>query len=194
MSLGIEPVFSATIIVSFALFFVLSIVNQLALLFGNAKGARSWERLLMQFRVRGRSIYLPVWTFFSWVPDFNLRLLIRDRLDDGQLTPWRAINYVCIPWARCLWNPDRRREKANLQLSAGLLTVLARARDLNPDDIFASRDYRALVDISLGVSPSTISVSRQFMIVKTYFAYDTRPSEICFISPHSSTTPSSQLL
>ncbi len=174
---------SSLIVAALAAFLTLSAVNQAAILFADHNSSRWWRRALMRFRVYCRRLYLPLWTFFSWVPEFNLRLLIRDRLSSGELTPWRAVHYITSA-SRLIWNPDRRREKATLQLSSVLLAAMLRDSNISDGKIFTSSGYLALSEYCRrGVPRSPISVSRQFMIVKTFFAKDSRPSEICFISP-----------
>jgi hypothetical protein len=177
-------VLTYALILGLGLYLGLSVVNQLALILGNTDGPHSWQRQLVQFRVHCRCLYLPMWTFFSWVPEANVTLLIRDRLVDGQLTPWRAVNYIYSPWARFLWNPDRRREKAVLQLSVYLVSILGRQTDPQAGHIFSLPSYCTLLHYCVGISPSALSVSRQFVIVKRYFANKLWSSEICFISPH----------
>jgi hypothetical protein len=187
-------VLSAAIILALGLYLALSVVNQCAIIFGNTLGPYAVQKWLMRFRVycRTRCFYLPIWTFFSRVPDANVTLLIRDRLLDGSLTPWRAVQHVYHPAIRFLWNPDRRREKAILELSVSLVGRLGKQIGVSDESILSSQSYQSLLRYCLWLSPSPITHSRQFMIFKDYFANELWRWEVAFISPESAVARSVQ--
>ena len=66
-------------------------------------------------RIKGWDVFgiIPSWSFFAPQPArTDPHLLYRHRCADGAISAWTEA-FVWRPvWHRCLWNPDRRAEKA----------------------------------------------------------------------------------
>jgi hypothetical protein len=174
---------SALLISALTLYFVASVLNQVLVLAAHRKGNQRFAWLLRGIRRLSHALYAPSWNFFYYVVEVNNHILIRDRLVDDQLTPWRAIKYVSMPWLRFLWNPDRRRAKKCLMLAGSVVQILAKLQDHDLSRVVDSGDYQMLAEGVRSISRSPLSVSRQFMIVRTGVGDRPRREEILFVSP-----------
>lgn len=169
-----------------AVYFVLSVIRQVTLVFPRMRafnGSPGGARVTPDRPVPWNSRLLPVWTFFSAVPDYDVELLIRDRLVDQQYTPWRAAPYQRTAAIRWLWNPDRRRGKAIVDMSARLQFALATHRDMTAVDLASLGPYTGLLTYARGLPRSPLSDQRQFMIARTFARHRGKAPHIMLISP-----------
>jgi hypothetical protein len=125
---------------------------------------------------------LPRWTFFSMVPESDFRILYRDKITGGPLTPWRVIALPRRRISRIVWNPGRRQRKAVEDLCVGFVTRFARRLNESEQSSPWSYWYLALVYYVAQVPAWPLGDARQFMISKTLGMQD-KPPEILFISP-----------
>ena len=73
---------------------------------------------------------VPIWTFFAPNPgDTDVHLLFRDRDQDGRVTCWREVKLTGRRWILDLWSPQRRINKAIVDVAYDL----ARPDDITQD-------------------------------------------------------------
>ncbi len=73
---------------------------------------------------------VPIWTFFAPNPgDTDVHLLFRDRDQDGRVTCWREVKLTGRRWILDLWSPQRRINKAIVDVAYDL----ARPDDVTQD-------------------------------------------------------------
>jgi hypothetical protein len=64
---------------------------------------------------------VPIWTFFAPNPgDTDTHLLFRDRDRDGRITCWREVKLTGRRWFLDLWSPQRRINKAIVDVAFDL--------------------------------------------------------------------------
>src|SRR5216110_1155213 len=97
-----EQARSWTILALTGLLLYVSIVAQAARLFSRGPKPtagspfrRFWVRFLWAPIVWDRVGLVPFWMFFSAPPKANVRLLIRDRLCEGDFSPWQTVHFAC---------------------------------------------------------------------------------------------------
>jgi signal transduction histidine kinase len=162
---------SAALIIILGIWLMLSILAQF--------DAFHWVRW---FQERDYFALIPDWSFFAPDPmagDFQL--LYRDKLFDGQFTPWKEVKFRNAPLLRAIWNPEKRRRKAMINAETALLQMVAR----NPKSkmLFVSLPYLITL-ISVTTLPrSTVSDYRQFLIAHTFGYHTSKEAEILFLSP-----------
>jgi hypothetical protein len=177
---------AAITIAALGVFFVLSILTQVSRVLSSAPAPSSptfWRRLLLGNRIWNRWRAIPVFTFFAYVPEREIQLLFRDRLYDQQLTSWKKLYYERNEILKWVWNPDRRRQKAALDLTSGLLTLLSQEKDISFPTLFSSAAYRKLATYVSGLPRTGLTEERQFMIAITPIPDADQPPQILFISP-----------
>jgi hypothetical protein len=180
---------SVFVVCALALFFICSVLAQCSRILGpdHRKAIPAgWKRLLLdgnQLWNRWRAI--PVFTFFSYVPDREIWLLFRDRLCNQDLTPWKTVEYECNTVWKCFWNPDRRRQKAVMDLTGALLNFMVKQEELSLSSIVSSRSFARLITYTKGLPRTRLTAERQFMIAATPISTGDQTVRILFISPMS---------
>src|SRR5215813_9138326 len=126
---------------------------------------------------------IPSWWFFApntgWT---DYHLLYRDKLCDSQYTPWKEIQFPSNRLFSWIWNPDKRREKAIVDMSLNLLRMAIRNPGNPSKEVYISVPYISLLTYVSGQPRSLLSDYTQFMIVVTFGDCESRPN-ILFISP-----------
>jgi hypothetical protein len=174
---------SGTLMVFFTVWYLLSVLQQFLLLMPSDKTANVRSRVFASLRRWDGLRVLPYWTLFSTVYDHDLRLLYRDRLYDGQLTPWKALDGECHQVLKCIWNPDRRRKKAIIDICAHVVNLLQRETTIPINSLVRSGSYLSLAGYVSGVPHWPLSESTQFIIARTFSHDEPKPPEILFVSP-----------
>ena len=127
---------------------------------------------------------IPVWTFFAPNPGVtDFRLLYRDKLFDGQYTPWKEVEYSDSSLFCTIWNPDKRRQKAIVDNCIFLLQDIG--RNIKNKSILVSTPYLVILTYVMAMPRSSLSEYRQFLIGRTFGYHTSKEPEILFIShPH----------
>lgn len=125
-------------------------------------GRRLWGRSLLIPKL------VPTWSFFAPVPGtHDFRLLYRDELAGGTVTPWREVNpYSERRATAALWNPGQRRKKALFDLAQELTGVGSSWRS-DPQLVKLSVPYLALLTFVSSLERSALSRRRQFVVALT---------------------------
>ena len=178
---------SSSINILLILYFVFSVFRQLAIILqSNLRSGQAvspWGRFLVKHRFWSRSRLFPMFAFFASLPEFDVHLLVRDKLANQQLTPWKLVEYRFNPAIRWLWNPDRRRQKAVGDLTGGFLTLLFQEQDPEFPGLFSQPIYIKLATYMAGLPSMRGTIGRQFLLAVTPIPPDSRPLEILFVSP-----------
>ncbi len=119
---------------------------------------------------------IPQWTFFAPNPGtHDYHLLWRDRLVGGLVTDWSEIE---LPRGRrgpiaVLWNPEKRANKALLDLVSSLLQLSA-AGDVGNRrlGLQISTPYLALLNHVMSQPAAAATEARQFLVVESPGAAD----------------------
>jgi hypothetical protein len=126
---------------------------------------------------------IPSWTFFAPNPGrSDVRLVYRDRSNDGISSPWQEScqKPIRTRW-RILWNPEKVKEKALVDLTALLSQSQKQCRE-QPEMIMLMWPYLVLLDKSLSEPRSPGNSIRQFAILSTEGAEPPRSIEALFVS------------
>lgn len=186
-SLSFLNVGSALIIAVLIVFFVLSALAQLSRIVQLSTQPNQplgrWKRVLVTNWLWNKWRAIPVFTFFAYTPEVEIHLMFRDMLSDQELTPWRLVHYECHQSLKWLWNPDRRRYKAVMELTGSLMMLLFGEQDPEFPSLFSWPPYIKLVAYTSGLPRATATTARQFLLVATPIPADSGPPEILFISP-----------
>lgn len=132
-------------------------------------------------RVDPFNTFVPVFRFFGPTPGMtDTHLLVRAKLSNGTLGPWREIEAGSGDrrWRHVLWAPERRASKALVDIAR----TLGRRRHLKDSDLKISLPYRALVKVALGVDHDPGSVAAQFALGRSAGFDPTEEPTMTFIS------------
>jgi hypothetical protein len=127
-----------------------------------------WARWLKR---RDACAYIPRWTFFAptpWTKD--IRLLWREQLTDGSVSPWRELVPPIRGRGRVVWNTRRRARKG--VIDCGLMIVRLLAGDRKSPLSELSLPYLMVAQHVASLPGSALSVARQFTLVSTQGADD----------------------
>lgn len=149
--------------------FVLSILGQIEV----AEPDSRFQRL----RRRDWFGLIPVWTFFAPRPAWtDYHLLYRDRLADGDMTPWTEVVAVEPRRLRhAVWNPGKHSRKAVIDMVRTLTKELEQAKrraDARgeewkvPARIFTSLPYVAILHLVGNLPRLSGAECTQFLIMK----------------------------
>jgi len=113
---------------------------------------------------------VPTWSFFAPRPvSYDVTLLYRERLADGECSPWReAIPFPRRhPIIRAFWNPGARAFKA-VSDASNVLILSARAapQPVSPRSLMLSIPYLLLLAKTSSLKIGVGVVSRQFALVR----------------------------
>lgn len=159
-----------TLIVLLAAWFALSVWAQV--------GRGPWLGALRYYDVCG---VVPSWSFFAPRPGTSdLNLLYRDRLVDGQLTPWREIALGYPGSARWAWNPHKRRRKCVVDLCQSLQGVAQQTKSV--ERVLLQLPYIALLNYVSGMPRNGLHAATQFMVVRTFGPDASAEPDILFVS------------
>jgi len=150
--MGIGQLFPLIIGIIFALWLIVTVLNQLNL-----------DRFKKLMRLDAFHL-IPIWTFFAPNPGTSdYYLLFRDRLVNGSLTYWREIVLGAkAPWLRAFWNPERRRSKALLDLATALIQL---TQGYEKAQVTASIPYLLLLELVEAQDRTPLADARQFLIM-----------------------------
>lgn len=138
-------------------------------------------RRLQRLRYRDMFFVLPHWHFFAPNPKIDdFHLLYRDKLFDGQYTPWREIAFKQNAFWRGLWNPERRLVKTLEQMSNSMCYFAD--KPVKKKRLLVSVSYIVLLNYVMSLPYSNLSDFRQFLIAKTFGYYTSQEPEIVFVS------------
>lgn len=131
---------------------------------------------------RDACAYIPRWTFFAPTPLVSdIRVLWREQLTDGSVSPWREILPPIGGLRRAVWNPGRRARKGIIDCGPVIVRLMAResTSPLSP----ISLPYLMVLQHVAGLPGCTLSVARQFTVVATQGAdEDDGPVHILCVS------------
>jgi hypothetical protein len=115
--------------------------------------------------------YIPRWTFFAPTPwTRDIRLLWREQLSDGSVSPWRELLPPNDGFRRAVWNPDLRARKG--VIDCGLVLVRLLAGDRKSPLSALSLPYLMLLQHVASAPGAALGVARQFTLVSTQGADD----------------------
>jgi hypothetical protein len=153
-----------------ALWLLLTVVKQLP---------GSWVARLFE---RDRLGVVPGWTFFAPHPGtYDYRPLVRYRLDERELSPWRELDLGIEARTNCalVWNPHKRGRKALFDLTMEL-GLLARSLPDKLDDVQFSVPYLALLQAAARAPAARFGNGVQFILVQN--SRDDTPPSVIFVS------------
>ena len=123
---------------------------------------------------------VPGWSFFAPNPGTSdSELLYRDELVDGELGPWRAVRFARASLLRAVWNPQKRRRKALVDLCSSLLTEAAASPERNA--VLIGFPYIAVLSHVSSFPSGPLSKRRQFILARSFSETGKEP-EVMFIS------------
>jgi hypothetical protein len=109
---------------------------------------------------------IPTWTFFAPNPGvMDTRVLWREQLADGTVSPWHEVVPPHGGPLRAIWNPAKRARKAVTDCGPMVVRLVGRNRE-SPLPLL-SLPYLMLVQYIAGRPGSPLSVARQFTVVNT---------------------------
>jgi hypothetical protein len=171
----IQDISTLVLIVLLATWFALSVLGQI--------GVRNPSSRFQRIRRWDWFGLIPIWTFFAPRPSWtDYHLLYRDRLMDGNLTPWTEV--VLIEqrrWWHIVWNPGKHERKALIDFVRTFTREVGRLKnkivqtDLElsgctaaqlPASIFMSSPYIALLHVVCHLPRLSKAHSTQFLIMK----------------------------
>jgi hypothetical protein len=128
---------------------------------------RAFDRVRSGFRRVG--LLIPDWRFFAPEPGrWDDHLMVRTIGDDGEPTPWRAVNrYAPRRWRHAVFFPENRVEKALADSVAVLLTRLS-ANDREITDLLEYRLLRGFVEGHVRAQHTAATLPRgfQFLVLR----------------------------
>jgi hypothetical protein len=126
---------------------------------------RRW-RWASRLKARDACAYIPAWTFFAPNPGVtDARVVWREQLVGGSLSPWHEIVPPHGgPW-RAFWNPTKRARKAVADCAP--MVVRLASQNKNSALPMLSLPYLMIVQHIAGQPDSPLTVARQFAIVRT---------------------------
>jgi hypothetical protein len=136
--------------------------------------------------------YIPRWTFFAPTPwTRDIRLLWREQLSDGSVSPWRELVPPNRGCRHAVWNPQRRARKGVIDCGMVIVRLLAGARKSPLSAL--SLPYLMVVQHVAGLPGCALGVARQFTLVSTQGDDDDDGSlqVLCVSSWHRQLRPSS---
>jgi hypothetical protein len=125
---------------------------------------------------------IPSWTFFAPRPGTSdLNLLYRDRLIDGQLTPWREVPLGGSPgFLRSIWNPQKRCQKCVVDMCQSLQGFALETKSI--ERILIHLSYIGLLLFVSTIPRNGLHAATQFMLARTPGEAPTEEPQIVFIS------------
>lgn len=144
----------------------------------------------LQSKVDPTAMAVPNWRFFAPTPgrhDFNI--LVRNRLPDGSLTPWRE-HTTGVPrtLTQMVWHPARRMEKAVFDAISQLFDIADRVPD--PRHLQVAVPYLALLNyITHQPDHRPTATALQFMIAHTAGYDETVDPKFLFLSEWHALAP-----
>lgn len=129
---------------------------------------------------------IPTWTLFAHPPAFDLRLFIRERSIDGESSPWRLVHGVQPSPFRFIWNPERRRHKAEFEMLLSLVKLIIKTIGNGDEDlrgVFESPLYKMIASYTSSLAAGPFASERQFLVLQEFPPHKGRRSEVLFISP-----------
>ncbi|OZM72632.1 hypothetical protein CFN78_13420 [Amycolatopsis antarctica] len=136
-------------------------------------------------RIDPTSMAIPNWRFFAPTParhDFNV--LYRDKLPNGELTPWREkqINKDRT-MLQMIWHPHRRMEKALFDVASELLSASEKVAEIERVQLTVS--YLALLNfVTNQVDHHPDAVQVQFLIAQSAGHEESVEPRMLFLSDY----------
>ncbi|HEY2390045.1 MAG TPA: hypothetical protein VGK22_02630 [Candidatus Angelobacter sp.] len=167
-----------------AFYFLLIFLRQASRITGLlANPAQSKGRLVRA--ICGKRIWndwpLPVFTYFSHLPDVDLRVFSRQISALGNYSLWQSAGYRNPGVMRWLFNPDRRRAKIIKDTAAMLVYKISLDIAAGEEHFLVSPEYKLLVNSAArwDLDPSSLC---QFLICHESVSDLDREPEILFVS------------
>ncbi len=123
----------------------------------------AWVRWL---KARDPFALIPMWTFFAPNPGTtDTRLLWRERLFDGSISPWHEVDPPIGGVLRAVWNPRKRIRKA----ITDACSILARRAAAEPKNklLLISIPFLMILRYICSFPASRLAVARQFVLCQT---------------------------
>ena len=163
-------------VVLLGLWLILTIMKQFSIIF---RGARRDFYDPLQL--------VPTWTFFAPLPvAVDYHVFYRDYARDGAISAWQELHLgQREPGAlAAIWNPDRRIDKALIDLSQALITSSQHTKRHNEALHFLvlSLPYLIILSLVAQAPPGAEATARQFMIAETCGALADVPARVLFRS------------
>ena len=158
---------------------ILSVCWQVVFMTMKSRFSQRFIQLSRKWDVLG---LLPTYAFFSTVPTYDLFLFHRDKLINGEWTPWLQLTDPPAPGA-WIWCPSKRKTRAVMLFCTMVLRAALKDVQSPNASLQTAMGFIALTKYVSGPVASPLSQFRQFMIVRTHgFEAVTKP-EILFVSP-----------
>lgn len=160
-----------------ALWFLLSVLAQ----FRRVAWLGDW---VSRVKHRDYLALIPAWAFFAPNPGTrDFELLFRDRLVDGQFTPWKEMERPVGSFLRAIWNPSKRRQKAVVDMCSLLTRMAAENQtELGARRVVLSVPYLGLLTYISSLKAGPLSTSRQFLIATTFGYHSDKKPDILYVS------------
>lgn len=125
--------------------------------------------LTVSIKRRDYFALIPKWTFFAPNPaNTDYRLLYRDRLSDGSVTPWQEAAFCREKrLSTALWNPKKRNQKAISDLMRSLLRSFRNSNE-SAAALQLTLSYIGLLNIVTHLRHNEFSQFTQFAVFQTY--------------------------
>ncbi|MQY31218.1 hypothetical protein [Nocardia aurantia] len=134
------------------------------------RSLEKWDAGRIEQWVRARDVpgFVPRWNFFAPNPATDdLHLLYRDRLPDGQLTPWREITPLRpAKWLGAVWHPGRRQNKALIDITLELVKT-GLSLDGDTDRIQTTLPYIATLNFVSTRPRAHAANATQFLLLRS---------------------------
>lgn len=141
---------------------------------------------IMRYVKHDRVGLLPGWMFFSGtVGDTDVQVLFRDRNQEGRVGMWREAFPIGRKRLTDVWGPERRIEKAHIDLVRRLMPWELRAEGVRPlpKRTVLSWHYLMILNYVSQLSGEPAATERQFAIVRTGGLQPPRRPDILLVSP-----------
>lgn len=124
---------------------------------------------------------IPSWSFFAPNPGTSdFQILYRDSLFDGTYTYWKEIEYRDKSLLDMIWNPEKRKRKAIVDLCTFVLQIAD--RNSKNKRLLVSVPYLTILTYINSIPRNNLAIHRQFLIARTFGFNTTKEPEILFIS------------
>jgi hypothetical protein len=127
---------------------------------------RPRAKFLQDLKYRDVAAFIPSWSFFAPNPGTtDTRVLWRERLVGGSLSPWHELLPPTGGALRGLWNPTKRQRK--LLTDVGPMVVRMVMQNPKSEYTLISLPYLIMLHRVMSLPASPLVAARQFVVVQT---------------------------
>ena len=107
---------------------------------------------------------------------------------DGESSPWRLVHGVRPSPLRFIWNPDRRRHKAEFEMLLSLVKLTMKTISKGDEElrgVFDSLLYKMIESHVSSIATGPFASERQFLVLQEFPSHQGGRTQVLFISPLS---------